>query len=417
MLSFRCASFFAGSRWLTVVQSQDESSNSSALEGPSGPSVLSLSASDDLEDLCDGTVTSSSPARSPLLSSTCYLSPSKGLLREGRPSFGSFNDLPDIASITRSQSLENILEMLSKAEKAVSDDILPVLSVEGTGGTYFVSASADYNTRIGVFKPSDEEVSLEGNPRGNNDIMKTCIPVGESWKREIAAYRLDHGHFAGVPETIQLRMPKHYFHSKTDKIGSFQRFVPSDAESWDVMPACLPTEYIQRIAILDIRMCNSDRHGGNVLVCRGAEGDVTKLVPIDHGCCFPTDLTELEFEWLLWKQSKSPFSTACKHYIASLNGSRDAAILENELGIDHTAATLVRAATLFLQTAALTYQLTAYDIGTAMRRPSIGEPSPFELAIADSREALSDGGELDFILLASKLRDLCETISDEKRHR
>ena len=42
---------------------------------------------------------------------------------------------------------------------------------------------------------------------------------------------------------------------------------------------------VQKIAVLDIRLANADRHAGNILVCQ--DGDHMQLVPIDHGYCLP----------------------------------------------------------------------------------------------------------------------------------
>ena len=295
--------------------------------------------------------------------------------------------------MSHSQSLDNIVDMVVQAERAVLDETTPELTLEGTGGTYFVNDAR--HVTVGVFKPHDEEASVPGNPRGHTTSLKACIPSGASWMREIAAYRLDHAHFAGVPETFQMKMPSSYFNSDTEKIGSFQRFVKSDAESWDVLPGTLPVEDIQRIASLDIRLCNSDRHGGNVLVCRGEEGKVTHLVPIDHGCCLPTNLTELEFEWMLWSQSKQPVLESVRRYVSTLNGEQDEATLVNELGISPHCAQYVRASTYLLQRG-VSMGLTMYDIGHLMRRPRIECASELEVATAEARSTLEDGGAIDF---------------------
>eukprot|EP01061_Rhynchopus_euleeides_P043025 TRINITY_DN7507_c3_g1_i1.p1 TRINITY_DN7507_c3_g1~~TRINITY_DN7507_c3_g1_i1.p1 ORF type:complete len:469 (+),score=179.40 TRINITY_DN7507_c3_g1_i1:242-1648(+) len=356
----------------------------------------------------DGFQPLSSPMAVSGRGSACYISPSKGLfsaksfdtpLDEALHSSASSDNGDNeglVGSMTHSPSLDNIVDMVLKADKAILDDVLPELTLEGTSGTYFVNDCT--GTRVGVFKPQDEEVSTEHNPRGLSEPVKASIPSGESWKREIAAYRLDHAHFAGVPETFKMRMPREYFHSDSPKVGSFQRFVKSDAESWDVLPGKLPTESVHRIAVLDIRLCNSDRHGGNVLVCRGEDGCVSHLVPIDHGCCLPTDLTEIDFEWLMWPQSKKAVSEEVKRYVSTLDEVADEDTLIRELGIAPQCAAYCRAATVLLKKS-LAAGLTLYDVGTLMRRPRLDVPSELEDATTESRGSLSGGAAMDFAVL------------------
>eukprot|EP01065_Artemidia_motanka_P022068 TRINITY_DN2628_c0_g1_i1.p1 TRINITY_DN2628_c0_g1~~TRINITY_DN2628_c0_g1_i1.p1 ORF type:complete len:374 (+),score=140.80 TRINITY_DN2628_c0_g1_i1:754-1875(+) len=294
----------------------------------------------------------------------------------------------------RTESLVNVEAMVSAAGEAAALDILPELAPEGTQGAYFVTgASGD---RVGVFKPADEEVCGEANPRGLNTeaaVLKTSVPAGEGWRREVAAYRLDYGHFAGVPETVELSMPQSLFpRAGRRKRGSFQRYVRSDGESWDVAPGRLPAAAVQRIAILDIRLCNSDRHGGNILFRRGADGAIAELVPIDHAACAPTHLAEVELEWLSWPQSKLPFTDDALEYIRGLDAAADAAVLTGECGLCADAADNVRAATTLLQRGAAA-GLTARAIGEMLRRPTLSEPSVLEAAMAGSR---GTSGDIDF---------------------
>jgi len=293
----------------------------------------------------------------------------------------------------RTQSLDNIVEMIEGAHSAVMSEIGPELSVEGTQGTYFLKDSL--GTIVGVFKPSDEEVCEDGNPRGLKSpsaALKTGVPPGEGWKREIAAYRLDHGHFAGVPETLKLEMPGRYFAHEGEgiKIGSFQRFVKHDGAVWDVAPGHLPVEEVHRIAVLDIRLCNSDRHGGNVLFARRLDGKITDLIPIDHGACAPTHLEDTEFDWLMWPQSREPFSTATLAYIGALDPDDDAAILRDEVGLCQAAVDNVRAATTLLQVGARR-GLNVRAIGSLLRRPTLKDKGALEAAIDQVRGELPEG--------------------------
>eukprot|EP01062_Namystynia_karyoxenos_P033732 TRINITY_DN2478_c0_g2_i1.p1 TRINITY_DN2478_c0_g2~~TRINITY_DN2478_c0_g2_i1.p1 ORF type:complete len:602 (+),score=180.05 TRINITY_DN2478_c0_g2_i1:959-2764(+) len=312
----------------------------------------------------------------------------------------------------RSESVKNITDMLESSQHALVNEMNPELTVDGTQGTYFVSSVT--GERIGVFKPWDEEVCNQNNPRGLHEqdaALKSGIPPGGAWKREIAAYRLDHGHFAGVPETVRLDVPCRFFKSQPQlqgmqeqyKVGSFQRFIPSDGEVWDVLPGQLPLEAVHRIAVLDIRLCNSDRHGGNVLFVRGADGSIKSLVPIDHAACAPTHLEEIEFEWLMWPQAKQPFSLETLQYIRSLDAEADARILQEEVGLSRASVDNVRAATILLKEGA-ERGLTARRIGELMRRPTIGEPSDLEDAIRTSQMRLDEGDSVvDWDILKPKI--------------
>lgn len=74
---------------------------------------------------------------------------------------------------------------------------------------------------------------------------------------------------------------------------------------------------VHRIGILDIRIWNTDRHAGNILVRRPRESSLglsglakldfnqLELVPIDHGFCLPESLEPPYFEWLHWPQVHS----------------------------------------------------------------------------------------------------------------
>eukprot|EP01062_Namystynia_karyoxenos_P033734 TRINITY_DN2478_c0_g4_i1.p1 TRINITY_DN2478_c0_g4~~TRINITY_DN2478_c0_g4_i1.p1 ORF type:complete len:613 (+),score=193.70 TRINITY_DN2478_c0_g4_i1:553-2391(+) len=315
-----------------------------------------------------------------------------------------------LKSLRGSRSLENIANMLDNADKALTQDMLPELTVDGTQGTYFVSSV--HGARIGVFKPKDEEVCSELNPRGlhgQDSVLKSGIPKGEAWRREIAAYALDHGHFAGVPETVRVHLPNRFFKSPNPdqdfKEGSFQRYIRSDGEVWDVLPGHLPVEAVHRIAVLDIRLCNSDRHGGNVLFIRGPDGAITDLVPIDHAACAPTHLEDTEFEWLLWPQAKVPFSQTTLDYIRALDPAADAKLLQDEVGLSLPAVENVRAATLLLKEGA-ERGLTLRTIGELLRRPRLGEPSALEQAITDCRGSIESGGGVDWGLLEPRIRSI-----------
>ena len=165
--------------------------------------------------------------------------------------------------------LQDDLLFVKKAEEGLRHGARPQLVEEGEGGTYFLSSSKQ--ERVAVFKPKNEEPGCVGNPKrsgidagGNpgsvmeDDSSSTSslpegVPLGEGWKREIAAFRLDHGNFANVPNTVEASIfdPK----SDTAKDGSLQEFVPSIGQAWDMGYTKFPTDDVHAIGALDVSYC------------------------------------------------------------------------------------------------------------------------------------------------------------------
>jgi hypothetical protein len=175
---------------------------------------------------------------------------------------------------------------------------MPVMSAEGSGGVYFMR-DATGQKNVAVFKPIDEEPMAENNPRGlplstDGEGMKRGTIVGEGALREVAAYILDHPvddcrsgpsvGFSGVPPTTLVQS---IHRGKSFKIGSLQMFMDNNGSSEDMGPRAFPVKEVHKIAVLDIRLANADRHAGNILVHREEEGGSYKLIPIDHGYCLP----------------------------------------------------------------------------------------------------------------------------------
>jgi len=186
----------------------------------------------------------------------------------------------------------------------------PIRSSEGTGGTYFMQDSTGMEY-VSVFKPIDEEPNAVNNPQGlpvssNGEGLKRGTRVGEGAVREVAAYILDHPRagprlvsgeaigFAGVPPTAMVQClhpdfnhPDGFdFSPKSSKVGSLQAFMKNDGNCEDLGPGAFSVEEVHKITVLDLRMANADRHAGNILFRKDADGR-TVLIPIDHGYCLP----------------------------------------------------------------------------------------------------------------------------------
>jgi hypothetical protein len=179
---------------------------------------------------------------------------------------------------------------------------------------------------------------------------KRSVRVGEAGMREVAAYLLDRG-FARVPTSVLVRARHPIFcyasmvasvrasfhdlssigrtHNQTDnlpmKLGSLQEFVPHDCDTTELGPSRFSAKDVHRIGILDIRLFNTDRHAGNMLVRASKESSSNllslqyELIPIDHGFCLPETLEAPYFEWLHWPQAMMPFGPEELQYIRELD--------------------------------------------------------------------------------------------------
>jgi hypothetical protein len=119
------------------------------------------------------------------------------------------------------------------------------------------------------------------------------------------------------------------------RLGSLQKWMEHDYQSWDVGFSLFPVAQVHRIGVFDIRVLNADRHGGNLLVkeTRNSWGEVSSfdLIPIDHSFILPSTLNEAYFEWLHWPQAKVPFDASIKEYVASLDWRADVQLLKDKM--------------------------------------------------------------------------------------
>lgn len=203
----------------------------------------------------------------------------------------------------------------------------PIRSAEGSGGAYFMQDSSGKNW-VSVFKPIDEEPMAVNNPRGlpvssDGEGLKKGTRVGEGALREVAAYILDHPRggprsvysdekgFAGVPPTVMVKCRHRGFNYgggfeyMPEKLGSLQMYVKNSGSCEDMGPRDFPVEEVHKICVLDLRLANADRHGGNILIHKDGEKDQFVLTPIDHGYCLPESVSILfcflsEYSYIHW---------------------------------------------------------------------------------------------------------------------
>lgn len=370
-------------------------------------------------------------------------------------------------------SNDRLKVLVNKSWQGMKSGYSPTLCPAGVGGTYFMKDS--FNNRIGVFKPHDEEMGCHNNPKGFTPLSDSFIDVsktrgvqgGDAAFRECAAYVLDHENFSGVPATDLVACNYPCFHNSPTttvssfteenlKIGSFQEFKEHDFDAEDISPSKasrFPVNEVHKIALLDIRLFNTDRHGGNILVRKVvsphfqdvpkrdyscAEETVTgerqtqfrldfesddedygslggspyssmsssvsspseesfELIPIDHGYTLPRSIsgyTDSWFEWLNWPQAKLPFSNETKQYIERLDVDNDIALLRQKFGdwIQPECYNVLRTTTMWLKKGAQ-HDLTPYELGVGMCRKRIDTPSALEDIIAEVESRNVENGE------------------------
>ncbi|KAL4448442.1 hypothetical protein ABPG75_005661 [Micractinium tetrahymenae] len=320
----------------------------------------------------------------------------------------------------------------------------PEAATEGLGGTYFFSNEA--GQKIAIMKPCDEEPLAPNNPKGfvgrqlGEPGLKPTVRVGEAASREVAAYLLDHDRFARVPHTVMVRMTHPVFHvtqqqpprsasslSLADadcdaalpspasalppcKLGSLQQFVPHDCDTSEMGASRFSVRDVQRIGILDIRLFNTDRHAGNMLVRRpraspagGSSGKLDgaalldrhayELVPIDHGFALPEALEPPYFEWQHWPQAMMPFGREELDYIAALDAKADIRMLRTEVpSLRVESLRVLEVCTTLLKECAAA-GLTLAEIAGVVTRPLIGmeeEPSELERICFNARAEVED---------------------------
>lgn len=305
-------------------------------------------------------------------------------------------------------SLKSAVE---QAFQGFMKQLSPVLCEEGVGGTYFLQDET--NKIIGIFKPQDEEPFNVNNPKGytsnnNSERFKEGIGIGEASIRECAAYLLDHDHFAGVPATdlVICSHPAFFVNNNEShnenpqpKLGSFQEFKKNCGGTEDLglnFIASFPTDEVHKIAVLDIRIFNTDRHGDNILFNKEIDPNTGRetvtLIPIDHGYSLPSSLDEAWFAWQTWPQVKEKFSPATKDYIFKIDVEKDIKMLQAKFPQNFKEAhfRVLRIADMLLKKAA-SLDLTPFEISNIMCRLDLSAPSELERWVARAEEESKDG--------------------------
>ncbi|XP_028803516.1 phosphatidylinositol 4-kinase gamma 5 [Neltuma alba] len=321
-----------------------------------------------------------------------------------------------IEILGQSSRLDRMKELAKEIMKAIKMGIDPLPVHSGLGGAYYFRNSR--GDSVAIVKPTDEEPLAPNNPKGfvgkalGQPGLKRSVRVGETGFREVAAYLLDYEHFANVPPTALVKITHSIFNVNdgvnvnnfqrkrlVSKIASFQQFIPHDFDASDHGTSSFPVAAVHRIGILDIRILNTDRHAGNLLVRKLGVGkfDQVELIPIDHGLCLPETLEDPYFEWIHWPQASIPFSEDELEYIKNLEPAVDCEMLRMELPMIREACLRVlELCTIFLKEAAA-FGLCLAEIGEMMTREfrrGEEEPSELEVICLEARKMLAEREEL-----------------------
>jgi hypothetical protein len=287
-----------------------------------------------------------------------------------------------------------VLSISQGAMEGIASGARPTLLEDCTGGTYLLRNSE--GKKVGIFKPVDEEPYAPLNPKGNlgemhvMSLMRSGVPVGHAAMREVAAYLLDKDDRVGVPHTTMLRVLQTDVHSGRAelelKYGSFQEYREHIGCAEDISVSKLTARQIHLLGVFDLRILNTDRHTGNILVAKveppAASDAPFELIPIDHGFAFPSwrHIGDVNQEWAHWPQARQPFDEDTRAYIESLDAISDMAMLNvsltlgSESNIDFLRAVAV--GTVLVQCAARN-GLTLHEIAMMLVRED-SRPSAVE---------------------------------------
>lgn len=178
------------------------------------------------------------------------------------------------------------------------------------------------------------------------------------------------------------------------KKGSIQQFVdgsigpvedfgmPRELQAAEAM---VGLDNAQAVACFDIRIFNTDRHSGNLLL---AGSRPHKIVCIDHGCVLPAwwALESSRFDaWLDWPHVKAPASPATLSLITQVGKTLPHVVQDLEkLGLPKQAIWTLEICTSLLQKCVLDHGLTLHSVALLMTRSDPGEPCWLERKIADA---------------------------------
>lgn len=121
---------------------------------------------------------------------------------------------------------------------------------------------------------------------------------------------------------------------------------------------------VQDIALLDLRIVNTDRNGCNMLVKKiyldKQEDPYCKnfnlhVIPIDHGLCFPEalEIYEWEVQWMQFDSVKEPLHQKAMDVVLSMDPKAEMDMLQQILKLSLSSLCIFRCVSLLTKTAIL----------------------------------------------------------------
>lgn len=251
-----------------------------------------------------------------------------------------------------------------------------------------------------VFKPLDEEV-----------FERRGIAPGAGALREEAAFIIDRivGGQAHVPVTARACVED----GGVQMRGSVQQFVegncgpvenfgmPHDlAQALEVVGI----DEAQAIACFDLRVFNTDRHPGNLLL---AGSRPYEAVCIDHGCVLPAwwalDMAQFN-AWIDWPHVRADTTPMTLELIRRCVEAMPQVQVELEkLKLERAAVWTMRICSKLLERAVLLHGLSLRNVALLMSRPDMAEPSWLERQV---EAACNRAGEAVEFMPEGKYGDL-----------
>ena len=322
---------------------------------------------------------------------------------------------------------------------------IPIMTdvLDCTGGVYFLRSAT--GRKVAVFKPQDEEQGMPHNTKGyegsGESGLRQHYKPGYGCMREVAAYLMDVNNYCSVPPTslVHFEHPILNYPGREGrnghpfpKFGSLQKFVHAFDSFEDIGISVLSYLEVQKIALLDLRLLNSDRNASNILAIHKdsyGEGSPTKLqdystedskiskycfdeefdlcfddvtasksegssnsdsyalILIDHGYCLPSKLliNEIDWAWFYYPQVNRAVHPEIKKHLSELDVE---AILKNVLSqvdLSGDAQFLVRVSHQ-LVVDGVAAGLTLHEIALIVARINDDEPSVLEKVLEEAEE-------------------------------
>lgn len=307
-----------------------------------------------------------------------------------------------------------------------------------------------------IVKPKVQERGAPGGPGGTNykgtglrdDLIlsKHGIIPGEGAAREALAYHvatslgkqfqgdvplvpvttLENVHSKAFSDELAILTPDDALqkavkaHTKEVRQSSVQECIPnsrsiaslSSETQRKALLENLPAGEVRRLALLDIKLWNTDRNLGNFLVTtqdptvsvddvlRGKQKSPLRLVAIDHSLVAPRDFeSPPQFDWRAWPQANTPFTQEERKAIMDASWNEDKKIYDRFNLPSGSKRTLLLSHILLQESMKRNPRLTPAQVGELLCGKKIEGMGYLEAPIVEylnpRMELLKDTGQLD----------------------